>query len=519
MITQPAAVDSEEANPAQTGVSPVVRLLSGRSGLLILLGLSLAGILLVLLNTRWGPYLSDDSYFYIYPARDYLAGKGFHPSYIFAPLFPLLLAGIANFGPDPVIAARWLNAVLFGINIFLVGQVTRRAGAPPVFALLTAALVLLSDVTAEAHGWAMSEALAFTFMLLGLDFTLRYLYIGRQRWWWLAAAAAALTVLTRYAAVPLIAAIALTLLFYAPLKSLMHRFWGSTGFGLASLTPIAAYWLRNQQTAGQMTRYEGLLIEPISRDQITWFLYHWFSLFVPGRLLRDREILAGIAITSLVLAAGMWVAIAYRKQWSAAKTPLFQPAVFLFTAVLGMNLIMLVVARGLKGLDVYNPRYLVPLLIVFLILLSTLAGQGWRVAGRWTRAAGVVLFILFFVYYGVRSVDFSRDMLRMGLGYSNIGWHNSETVAYLHAHPELENIVSTGEMGIYFWTGRKPRVLAEFSTSQALHDYLCAKAGTLFIMQQMPAEIYGMSHADAVRELEIVQTFNDSEMYRCASNR
>ena len=60
--------------------------------------LALAGILLVLLNTRLGAYLSDDTYYYIYPARDLLAGKGFHPSYIFAPLFPMVLAGISLFG-------------------------------------------------------------------------------------------------------------------------------------------------------------------------------------------------------------------------------------------------------------------------------------------------------------------------------------------------------------------------------------------------------------------------------------
>ncbi len=85
-----------------------------------------------------------------------------------------------------------------------------------------------------------------------------------------------------------------------------------------------------------------------------------------------------------------------------------------------------------------------PLLIGFLILVAVLGGRLWQAAGKWARPAIIAFFALFLVYYAYRTADFTRQMARSGLGYANIGWHNSETVPYIRAHPEMTNLVSTG---------------------------------------------------------------------------
>lgn len=493
------------------------------SAAVILMGL--AGVLLVLSNTRWGAYLSDDTYYYIYPARDLLAGKGFHPSYIFAPLFPLALAVMGLLGLDALDAARWLNALLFGVNIFLVGRLVLRMNLPAAFALLASALVLLADVVVEAHGWAMSEALAFTMMLACLDCTLSYLKSGERRWWWGAALTAALTVLTRYASIPLVAAAALTLLFFAPIKSPVKRAIEAALFGVVSLLPITAYWLRNLAVAGHPVRYENFFFEPLTRDQLIWFFYHWLSLFIPGRLLRGREILAGAAAgLALAALAGLlyWAIRSRRLQAESAfqtapERRLFYGGTFLLAAVIVMNLLMLYLARGLTELDVFNPRYLVPILMVFLALAVSLAGWLWMITGRPIRLALAGCILVFLVYYAYRTADFSLAMAETGLGYSNVGWHNSETIEYLRQHPELVDLVSTGEMGIYFWTGRMPKVISAFGSVEGLRQYLCERGAPLFVMNQMPAEIYGISHDEVAQTFVLEHEFNDSEMYRCPS--
>jgi hypothetical protein len=505
--------------PEQVAQNTLTGRLSANRTLLALLGLALAGAALVLVITRWGAYLSDDTYYYIYPARDLLAGKGFNPSYIFAPLYPLALAGVSLLGLETLDAARWLNALLLGVNIFLVGRIILRMSVPPVFSLLAAGLILLSDAILEAHGWAMSEALSLSFMLLTMDLILHYIDTGDRRFWWAAAFTAAACVLTRYAALPLIGAAALGLLFFAPYPRFVGRLKNAVLFGVVSTAPIVLYWLRNQMTSGHPVRYERYFFEPLTRSQLDWFLYHWTSLFVPGRLLRERELLAGVVIgiaVFIVVAALWWI---YRSQLRALADQRFAAGLFLLGAVIGLNFLMLYLSRGLTELDVFNPRYLVPPLLAFLMIMAAAAGRLWQVGGRWLRLALVAFLAVFLVYYGYRTVDFTRIMLREGLGYSNAGWHNSETVAYLRAHPELTDLVSTGEMGIYFWTGRKPTVLAAFATPQAVLDYLCQNEAVLLMMDQMPAEMYGLNHDEVVQGLTLVEDFNDSDMLKCSNGR
>jgi hypothetical protein len=480
--------------------------------------LALCGVGLVLFNTHWGPYLSDDTYYYIFPAQELLAGRGFNPSYIFGPLFPLVLAGVSLTGANVLAAARWLNAILFGVNILLVGSITRRLNVPTGFVLLAAALVLLSDVVAEAHGWVMSEALGFTFVLLSLFFFLEFIKNQNRRYWWGMVIAAALAVLTRYASIPLIGAIALALLVFPAGKRFISRLTGAVMFGAISLAPLAMYWVRNQIVSGHPVRYLSFVSVPFTQDQLTWFMYNWFSLFIPGRLLRGNELLAGF----IIIAAGLflvsilvWI---YRKSWTLVNGQESKAGLLLLLAFLILNFVMLYIARGFTELGIFNPRYLVPILIVFLLLLVGSAGLLWKAGGRWLRMAIVGFFGILLIYYGFRTVDFSSQVFTTGLGYSNVGWHNSETVAYIEAHSDLTTMVSTGEMGIYFWTQRMPKSLAEFPDPLALKSYMCQTKAPLFVMDQLPTELYGLGHNDVVKALALVREFNDGQMFECPLN-
>lgn len=503
------------SEPAEQRSHPSTGWLSERVMLIALGCIALAGVILVLSNTRWGAYLSDDSYFYVYPARDAAAGQGFNPSYIFAPLLPLVLTGFSLLGVEALVAVRWLNAVLFGVNLLLVGLLVWLICRRPAFAVLGAALVLLADVVVEAHGWAMSEALSFTFMLLSMNAAVLYIARERPAYLWASAVCAALTVLTRYAALPLIAAVGLTLLFYAPARSLTKRLGMTALFGVVSIAPIAAYWLRNQLASGHPVRYEQFLFVPLERGQIVWFFYNWFSLFVPGRVLRDREILAGVLILLISAAVVAGLAWAYRRGLAQTSSPASRAGVFLSAAFLAFNLLMLYLARGLTQLDVFNPRYLVPMLIVFLALVAALAGRVWPLADRIVRLAIAAFLAVFLLYYGYRTFDFSRQMANTGLGYANVGWHNSETMEYLRQNPQITDMISTGEMGVYFWTGRMPKSLSTYPDNTLLTQYLCENNASLLLMDQLPAEIYGITREEAVKGLQLVQRFNDGELYQC----
>jgi hypothetical protein len=93
---------------------------------------SVVGATALLFSTRWGIGLSPDSVVYIASARNLLSGFGLSVSFTTGEFLPLThypslfsagLAGLGFVGIDPLDRARWLNALIFGANITLLGIV------------------------------------------------------------------------------------------------------------------------------------------------------------------------------------------------------------------------------------------------------------------------------------------------------------------------------------------------------------------------------------------------------------
>ena len=91
--------------------------------------IALTGIVLILKTMPQGLGLSDDSIAYIAGARSMLAGEGYREAWLasdqpvthFPPAFSSLLALVGLLGIDPLHGARWVNALLFGLNAALLG--------------------------------------------------------------------------------------------------------------------------------------------------------------------------------------------------------------------------------------------------------------------------------------------------------------------------------------------------------------------------------------------------------------
>src|SRR4030042_4269134 len=92
--------------------------------------ISILGSLIIIYSTKWGPWLFSDSTEYIVTAKNLITGHGlglygpsgaFHPLSLHPPFYSLLLSFFGLFGADLVITARWLDAILFGLTILVVG--------------------------------------------------------------------------------------------------------------------------------------------------------------------------------------------------------------------------------------------------------------------------------------------------------------------------------------------------------------------------------------------------------------
>jgi hypothetical protein len=129
-------------------------------------------------------------------------------------------------------------------------------------------------------------------------------------------------------------------------------------------------------------------------------------------------------------------------------------------------------------------------------------------------AAMASLSLIFVLYYSYRSFDYVKNVYRNGLGYSGAGWHTSGTVAFINNNPGIE-MISTGDMGIYFWTGRRPAAITDFGGAAGLKQHLCQTGAYLFLMNSMPTEMYHMNREQTVQGLTLVKKFNDSSVYQC----
>ena len=129
--------------------------------LAILLFLAGIGMLSLLFATTPGVGVTPDSVVYFDLARNISDGRGFvatncegkeTPTTRFPPLFPALLALFGKAGIAPVLGARWLNLLLFGANILLVGLILRRYTNTSLYpAALGSFFMLSSPAMVETH--------------------------------------------------------------------------------------------------------------------------------------------------------------------------------------------------------------------------------------------------------------------------------------------------------------------------------------------------------------------------------
>ncbi|HSJ88021.1 MAG TPA: hypothetical protein VK909_12485, partial [Anaerolineales bacterium] len=150
-----------------------IRITSRSAMFVALLLISVIGVILVLQATPEGAGLSDDSIAYVAGARSMVAGHGYREAWLasnqpvthFPPAFPALLAFFGFLGVDPLHAARFVNALLFGLNASLLGILAWRMTPSLTAGLVLAGLFILCADLLQVLAVAKSETL-FSFLSL-----------------------------------------------------------------------------------------------------------------------------------------------------------------------------------------------------------------------------------------------------------------------------------------------------------------------------------------------------------------
>ncbi len=482
-----------------------------------LLFLGLVGVLSVLYSTRWGAGLSDDSFYYIRAARDWLAGYGFNLTPHFPPILPLLLSATGLIGLDPLVAVRWINALLFGLNIYLTGWLIYRISHSLVFSITGALLFLASNTLIEAHSWAMSEPLYISFSLLGMLF-----FCKASRTWQpfqilIAGLLFGLAAASRYIGVSLLIAGAFVLLTWKPPSATLvggRRYRSIFWFALAGIAPLFAWIIRNQVLTGRATT-RALGWHPMGSNQLLEGLNTTLLWVSPGRLVHGKEL---IWLGGVILLLSGWVVwkVAGERDFIHHQTRalLRSRLIYFLIVYLFSYSITLILARTLFDSRIpLDSRLLSPILSVSIILLMALIAKLWTEGGLAVRSA--VLLCCFYLLFvnGTRSFETIQSYHEAGRGYAGARNHISETYAYLRNRPDIP-VFSNALAGIYFWTGRDTDPIPSSSGVEVMKADMRQTGAYLVIFDSIPVELYQVSQDELTEGLVEQIRLSEATIYR-----
>ena len=457
------------------------------------------GAVLVLLRTAaYGPGAGWDSSRYVSAARNLAAGNGFAEAggeaYTgLAPLFPLLLAFIGLFGPDPLDAAAYVNAAAFGLTVFATALWARRRTGSPLLAAWAGCACALTVPLAGISSAAMTEAPFVLFAVLSLYALDRHLEGGARSFLLASAAAAALACAMRYLGLALVAG-ALPLVLLADRRGVRPSPRGLANaalFAAVALPPIGAWMLRNLALTGSSPT--GSFVETgwyavhawhgAAGDLAAWaYGKHAFAFLggasgaLLGVPLGGEPTAAAAAVLTLALLAPAGAALAFllRRGGPAVRglrTPLAFAAVYA-TATVFLN----------WRLDFDLPaRYLAPLYPPLLVSAAIALGELLRRASRRGRLlrlpprlggaaaslpalALAAVLALWLAQQASANYDDIREWRAegWGAGFRNGFWAESATARHLRDHPPGGPVWSTIPAALV--------VAAELRTPQRLID-------------------------------------------------
>lgn len=530
---------------------------SRRLYMLLPVVLAVLGAVLVLLqNHTYGPGLHWDSVNYISVARSLLAGEGFLEFLGFdynawPPLYPILLAmpGLL-FGIDPHAAAGPLNALLFGLTVFVAARWLLERITSRWLALWGGLAVAFSIPLTFVASYALSEIAFILFVTLALFSMDRYLRDNRRSALMWSGLFTALACLTRYSSGILLIALLMALLLQ-PRAGLLEKMKRSAVFALLSAAPVSLWLLRTTLAVG---RPFGSLHDPQHVNSIMRYvnvalteLVGWILPKIPSSAyvpLDDaRQLAAALTAAVLLMLAAVigFALVRLRRSPTLWRSWRF---LFLCGGFALMYLALMGAASKIAGfgIGISNRRYwslvYIPLLFALVFALDHLLMwlRSARPPAVRTFASGT-LALLLIIWLG-SVIEVSRqaviranggygqdEITHLVKGYAAPGWVNNDVIQFMQkAQIKHSEIQSNKPAGLYIHTDpdnffrilpQDPKWLDPLVNLvlQHPHDtYLVWFNGSIPVPPQSAG--YGLPELEAIAALERIATLQSGVVFR-----
>jgi len=427
--------------------------------------------------TEVGMGISGDSIHYMNAAQNLAEGNGYvrtisagDPVVMtgFPPVYPVsLLPGVWT-GIGIETFARYENTILLFLTLVISGWLVYRSTEKVLPAVWVTAMIALAPPILSIYAWIMSEPLFNALFLLELLLLTR-LFIRPKTWFAvLIGLLAGVATLTRLAGIAFIPVFALGVLLFQK-TDFKKRLSNAFLLTLTGLLPVAAFFIRNNLVATQVSESRGFTIakfageywEILGNELVSWF--KWKKYFnLPYQRFNALFITLGV-IFLLIL---FW--LIFRKKLS--KTGKIDSIILLllisipaYLALIILNTIFLTPVQTISGLS----RYMIPLLIILFIVLGKVLHDYWQVSPFIARIMLLFILALGFNFYLQDTTDFVESPSDFFHQYTDMKNDcGSEVDAFLQTLPDAEFITNNCEY-FYFMTGIPCNYL---STEEA--DYL-----------------------------------------------
>ncbi|MEQ8665435.1 MAG: hypothetical protein RIC16_06900 [Rhodospirillales bacterium] len=403
----------------------------------------------------FGAGVSPVSVDYLAARDSLLAGEGFKDHLgqelvRWPPLFPMLLAGIAQTGSDAIDVVPVLNGIMHGAVAVLTAYAVLRSTGSRLLTLSVGALVATGPPLVFSAYFVWPEP-AFT-LLFVVTVWVTLVHIEQPTATRLVGLTllCAMAVMLRYAGLAILAGAVVSILLFAS-SPLHRRLRDSTIVAAGAGLPLMLWLLRNlanSETAygehGTSVRPFAATVSDVSRQASSWFL--------PETLIGQVSV-AVVAIILLVTAL-----IAVRSGILAQTRERWRPlaVVGLFLAGYGAFVTLSMYTFSACCAD----RYLGPVYPLAIVLVAGSAGVViWHVKGSPVRRVGMLIAAILFAGWGAmnitRSVGIIETLRDRGAGYNSAFWRDNRTIAWLESGDLAANacIVTNAPETLYFRLG------------------------------------------------------------------
>jgi len=426
---------------------------------LIIIGI--VAFILIIWITPFGAGVNPDSIVYIDSVKSLLSGKGYsingNPLSHFPPLFPLFLAAVGLVEINLVQAARFLNAILFGVNLGLFALATYLAAGKKFLTAICAVLFFLSSASLiELHSSAVSEPLFITFCLACIILLSKYLVKPSLPLLIASSLSMGLALLSRYTGLGFLPAALVMVYAGGNGRKIGLRIRDTVLWLIFACAPLGIFLIRNMILLGSATD-RVFKIHPMPVSKLLTSIFNTTVGYI-APLAYPRMVATVIYGIIAVLFLFLLIIFIrkYRKrlidiEWRSLDI-LIPVSCVLFSASYILFLYI-----SISFMDASTPvdaRLLSPILV--LMTLGIISGI-WSITQKLKMPVVWLIFIVFMalaiIIKSFQAIPAAADIQKNGLDYTSRQWQNSETLQFVKGHGGGIRIYSNGSDVYNFLTG------------------------------------------------------------------